>query len=38
LLRRAELRALFGAPVLAERVGPLVKSWVCVRAPAPGPR
>jgi len=38
LLRRAELRALFGAPVLAERVGPLVKSWVCVRAPAPDPR
>jgi len=38
LLRRAELRSLFGAPVLAERVGPVVKSWVCVRAPAPDPR
>jgi SAM-dependent methyltransferase len=32
LLRRGELEALFG-PALAERVGPLVKSWVCVRAP-----
>jgi SAM-dependent methyltransferase len=32
LLRRAELEALFG-PALPERVGPLVKSWVCVRAP-----
>ena len=32
LLRRAELERLFG-PALAERVGPLVKSWVCVRAP-----
>jgi SAM-dependent methyltransferase len=32
LLRRAELEALFG-PALAERAGPLVKSWVCVRAP-----
>jgi len=30
LLRRAEMTALFGAPV-AERVGPLVKSWVSVR-------
>ena len=30
LLRRAELERLFG-PALAERVGPLVKSWVCVR-------
>jgi SAM-dependent methyltransferase len=30
LLRRGELEALFGA-ALAERVGPLVKSWVCVR-------
>lgn len=34
LLRRAELEALFG-PALAERAGPLVKSWVCVRAPPP---
>jgi len=32
LLRRGELEALFG-PALAERVGPLVKSWVCLRAP-----
>lgn len=33
LLRRAEVEALFG-PALPERFGPLVKSWVCVRAPA----
>jgi SAM-dependent methyltransferase len=33
LLRRAEVEGLFG-PALAERAGPLVKSWVCVRAPA----
>jgi SAM-dependent methyltransferase len=32
LLRRGELQALFGA-ALPERFGPLVKSWVCVRAP-----
>ena len=32
LLRRAEIEELFG-PALAERSGPLVKSWVCVRAP-----
>lgn len=32
LLRRAEMEALFG-PALAERFGPLVKSWVCVHAP-----
>jgi SAM-dependent methyltransferase len=32
LLRRAEMTALFGPP-LAERVGPLVKSWISVRAP-----
>jgi SAM-dependent methyltransferase len=32
LLRRGELEALFG-PALAERLGPLVKSWVCVRPP-----
>jgi SAM-dependent methyltransferase len=31
LLRRAEMAALFGEPV-AERVGPLVKSWVSIRA------
>ncbi len=33
LLRRAELEGLFG-PALAERLGPLVKSWLCVRAPS----
>ncbi len=33
LLRRAEMERLFG-PALAERTGPLVKSWVCVRPPA----
>jgi SAM-dependent methyltransferase len=32
LLRRRELETLFG-PAQAERAGPLVKSWVCVRAP-----
>lgn len=32
LLSRRELEALFG-PARAERLGPLVKSWVCVRAP-----
>ena len=30
LLRRAEMAVLFGAPV-AERAGPLVKSWISVR-------
>ncbi len=30
LLRRAEMTALLGAPV-AERVGPLAKSWVSIR-------
>jgi SAM-dependent methyltransferase len=35
LLSRPELEALFG-PALPERVGPLVKSWVCVRAPGAG--
>ncbi len=34
LLRRAEMEALFAVPALPERLGPLVKSWVCVRAPA----
>jgi len=34
LLRREEMEALFG-PARAERVGPLVKSWVCVSPPAP---
>jgi SAM-dependent methyltransferase len=32
LLRRSELERLFG-PAFAERLGPLVKSWVCVRPP-----
>jgi SAM-dependent methyltransferase len=32
LLRRREIEALFG-PALPERLGPLVKSWVCVRPP-----
>jgi SAM-dependent methyltransferase len=32
LLKRAEMEMLFG-PALPERVGPLVKSWVCVRPP-----
>jgi len=32
LLSRTELEGLFG-PALAERMGPLVKSWVCVRSP-----
>jgi SAM-dependent methyltransferase len=31
LLRRSELEALFG-PARPERFGPLLKSWVCVRA------
>ncbi|HEV2997517.1 MAG TPA: class I SAM-dependent methyltransferase [Solirubrobacteraceae bacterium] len=31
LLRRGEIEGLFG-PALAERAGPLVKSWICVRA------
>ena len=33
LLRRAEMAELFGEP-LAERAGPLVKSWVSVHPPA----
>lgn len=32
LLRRREMEELFG-PALPERVGPLVKSWVCVHPP-----
>ncbi|HWG07732.1 MAG TPA: class I SAM-dependent methyltransferase [Solirubrobacteraceae bacterium] len=32
LLHRREMELLFGAPVLGERFGPLVKSWVSVRA------
>jgi SAM-dependent methyltransferase len=34
LLGRRELESLFG-PARAERFGPLVKSWVCVRPPRP---
>jgi SAM-dependent methyltransferase len=37
LLRRRELAALFGEPVVAERVGPLVKSWIAVRPPRRAP-
>jgi SAM-dependent methyltransferase len=33
LLRRGEVAALFGEPVVAERVGPLAKSWIAVRRP-----
>jgi SAM-dependent methyltransferase len=33
LLKRGELEALFG-PARPERLGPLVKSWVCVRPAA----
>jgi SAM-dependent methyltransferase len=32
LLSRREMESLFG-PALPERLGPLVKSWVCVRPP-----
>ena len=32
LLRRAELAALFGEPILAERFAGLVKSWIALRA------
>jgi SAM-dependent methyltransferase len=34
LLRREEIERLFG-PARAERFGPLVKSWLCVRASPP---
>jgi len=34
LLRRSELEDLFG-PARPERMGPLVKSWTCVRPPGP---
>jgi SAM-dependent methyltransferase len=37
LLRRGEMQRLFGGPVEAERFGPLVKSWVCVRPSTPLP-
>ena len=33
LLRRRQMEALFG-PAVPERVGPLVKSWICIKAPA----
>ena len=32
LLRRAEMVALFGAPILAERLGGVAKSWIALRA------
>jgi SAM-dependent methyltransferase len=32
LLRRSEMQELFGGPVLEERMGRLVKSWIAVRA------
>jgi SAM-dependent methyltransferase len=32
LLRRRELESLFG-PALRERIGPLTKSWICLRRP-----
>ena len=34
LLRRAEMTRLFGPPI-AERAGPLAKSWISVRRPGP---
>jgi SAM-dependent methyltransferase len=37
LLRRSQLERLFG-PALPERLGPLVKSWVCVSPPGAAPR
>jgi SAM-dependent methyltransferase len=37
LLGRAEMEQLFG-PARAERLGPLVKSWVCARPPDVGDR
>ena len=33
LLRHREMLALFGCPILAERCGPTVKSWIAVRPP-----
>lgn len=35
LLKRAEMESLFG-PALPERVGPLAKSWVCIRPASSG--
>jgi SAM-dependent methyltransferase len=37
LLRRSQLERLFG-PALPERLGPLVKSWLCVSPPGAAPR
>lgn len=37
LLRRGELARLFGAPVHAERVGPLAKSWIAIDPVRPRP-
>jgi SAM-dependent methyltransferase len=37
LLRRAELARLFGAPVHAERLGPLAKSWIAIDPVTPRP-
>ncbi len=37
LLRRAEMARLFGAPVHAERVGPLAKSWIAIDPVRPRP-
>jgi SAM-dependent methyltransferase len=37
LLRRSEMQELFGAPVLEERMGRLVKSWIGVRRIPPRP-
>ncbi|MGI8557276.1 MAG: class I SAM-dependent methyltransferase [Solirubrobacteraceae bacterium] len=34
LLRRREMVHLFGEPLVAERAGPLVKSWISVRVPS----
>jgi SAM-dependent methyltransferase len=33
LLRRGEMERLFGVAARPERIGPLVKSWICVRTP-----
>jgi len=33
LLRRADVTALFGEPVVAERIGPHAKSWIALRRP-----
>ena len=37
LLRRDEMARLFGAPVHAERVGPLAKSWIAIDPVRPRP-